>query len=137
VELTVLINIKRLKDWSARLVVAAVSPRKSESLKTHDELTDLSTGGAGEQRSLPSLLRLLYNYVVARYNDWKNKGKRVTLDHYQYRLEQCKKCTDYRSEDRCTHPDCGCFLSIKAWYASERCPHNNQWGEVPKDAIEQ
>ena len=105
------------------------------SAQQSQELKRIKTGGPGEQRRLPSLLRLLYNYLKAKYKDWKNKGKRVTFEHYLYRLEKCKKCTDYKNEDRCTHPDCGCFLSIKAWYVSERCPDDNKWGEVPQDAI--
>ena len=91
------------------------------------ELKQIKTGGLGEQRVLPSLLRLFYNYLKAKYRDWKNNGKRVSLECYIQRLDICKQCADYRNEDRCTHPDCGCFLSKKAWYASERCPNDNKW----------
>jgi len=104
--------------------------RSQITLDKSQELKQVKTGGLGEQRKLPSLLRLFYNYLKAKYRDWKNKGKRVTLECYIQRLDICKQCGDYRSEDRCTHPDCGCFLSEKAWYASERCPNDNKWVNV-------
>lgn len=65
--------------------------------------------------------RLVYNFVKAVIRDLFNKRKRVTAYIYIDRLNICALCV-YRAGDRCTHINCGCYLSKKAWWASEKCP---------------
>jgi hypothetical protein len=39
------------------------------------------------------------------------------------RMEICQACERFRPEDeRCAHPGCGCYLRLKTWLVSERCP---------------
>lgn len=39
------------------------------------------------------------------------------------RLSFCQDCDYYRPEDsRCSHPACGCYVRLKAWLYSQRCP---------------
>jgi len=84
-------------------------------------------GGKGKSHILPSSAKIISNFVKAKIRDFKNEHKRVNLDTYLYRLSICRSC-EYRNEDRCTHPDCGCYLSEKAWYDSEQCPLDvNRW----------
>ncbi len=71
----------------------------------------------------PSLPKMAANFAKATVKFIKNGGKLVTVEQYKKRLEQCNKneCGFYNGS-RCLHPSCGCFLSKKAWVASEDCP---------------
>ena len=48
-----------------------------------------------------------------------NGFKYASDDEYKRRLEICNECESNRN-DRCV--ECGCFVSIKAKWASEECP---------------
>jgi hypothetical protein len=48
-----------------------------------------------------------------------NGFKNVSLDEYKKRLNICNACK-FRSGKRCLK--CGCYLSKKAWWKSEKCP---------------
>jgi hypothetical protein len=71
----------------------------------------------------PSFPKMASNFGKAAVKFIKNGCKFVTLEQYKARLEQCNKneCGFYNGS-RCLHPDCGCFLSKKAWLESEDCP---------------
>jgi hypothetical protein len=72
--------------------------------------------------SLPPKITMAKNLAVALAKHIADAGKKVTFEQYQERLEICNKC-ELRLKNRCTHPKCGCFLDIKAWWASEQCPY--------------
>lgn len=39
------------------------------------------------------------------------------------RLSFCQGCEYYiQDAERCSHESCGCYVRIKAWMYSERCP---------------
>jgi len=74
-----------------------------------------------KKRKLPSKAKMAKNLAKAITKHVAGGLKRVAVEQYKERLEVCNTC-EYRSKARCTHLDCGCFLSIKAWWASETCP---------------
>ena len=73
-------------------------------------------------KSKPSSVRLAKNFGRAIINHIKDGLTKVSLQLYQKRLNTCNNCEEFYHEGRCLHPDCGCFLSKKAWWASENCP---------------
>lgn len=64
-----------------------------------------------------------------------NKGQTVPQDIYNQRLTTCRKCHLYDAKKgKCK--DCGCYLSIKASWASEKCPLN-KWVEHKMTGVAQ
>jgi hypothetical protein len=83
-----------------------------------------------QPKKLPSNMTMAKNLGKAVVKDIANKRKRVTMAEYTDRLAICNSC-NMREGDRCTHPGCGCSLSAKAWWDSERCPlPENKWKEA-------
>lgn len=72
-------------------------------------------------KKLPSTPKILKNFAKAVVKHVANGLETVSLPTYQNRLNICNKC-EMRSENRCTHEECGCFIDKKAWWASEECP---------------
>jgi len=70
----------------------------------------------------PSVVQLAKNFSKAVVKHVADGFEKVTLPVYQIRLNTCNECEEWYSEGRCLHPKCGCFLSNKAWWASESCP---------------
>jgi hypothetical protein len=75
----------------------------------------------------PSTINLVKNFSKAMINYAKSGFKHVTVEQYKDRLKVCQgdigvqRCEHY-DNGRCKHVDCGCFLSKKAWLATENCP---------------
>ena len=72
-----------------------------------------------------SLLDKAYNFVVAVTKYVKEGRKNVDDSTYKARLEACDTC-EYRKDHECTQ--CGCYVVLKAKWATERCP-KNLWPE--------
>lgn len=90
---------------------------------------DMST----EPKRMPSTAKVMDNFRKAVVKRWHSKKKRVSLNTYLIRTNACFNCV-MRYRNRCSHPDCGCVLSKKCWWASERCPHDNpRWIEDRSD----
>lgn len=49
---------------------------------------------------------------------------RVSAEEQNRRMEMCKACkTWYREQSqRCSHPDCGCYMRVKTWLVAQHCP---------------
>lgn len=64
---------------------------------------------------------LAKNFGNSALNHLANGMKKVTDEIYNSRIEKCKTCEYYdESLHRCKN--CGCFLKIKAYWDSEKCP---------------
>ena len=76
-----------------------------------------------EQPSLPPTIQMAKNFAKAMARHVADGLRKVTIDEYKARIATCNKnkC-GRRVKNRCTHPSCGCFVDIKAWWASEDCP---------------
>jgi len=74
-----------------------------------------------EDKKLPDKGQMVMNFIKAVAKHVADGMRKLTLDQYVERLNVCNTC-DLRSGNRCTHPDCGCYLDKKAWWASEECP---------------
>lgn len=69
----------------------------------------------------PSVVQLAGNFTKAVVKHLGDGMKKVDVQKYQRRLNQCNGCS-LRVKKRCTHEDCGCFIDKKAWWNSEECP---------------
>lgn len=83
-----------------------------------------------EPKKLPPTPVVINNFRKAVTKRLFTLGKRRTsLDVYLQRMEKCFNCI-HREKARCSHPDCGCILPYKGWWATERCPAKNpRWIE--------
>lgn len=75
--------------------------------------------------SLPPTIQMAKNFLKAAGKHVMDGMRKVTFEEYQARIDKCNKCVPpegWRMQNRCTHPSCGCFLDIKAWWRSEDCP---------------
>lgn len=92
------------------------TPIRSEGVKK------AGCGGCGGSRALPSLAQQAINYGKALARHALNPGKLPEVE-VKRRLQVCEGCEWFRPEDRrCAHTSCGCFLDVKATWASESCP---------------
>ena len=72
---------------------------------------------------------LISNFSHSLLNHIQSGFKQVDSDTKQARLEICKTCDQYDSSlIRCNN--CGCFLLIKAAWASEDCPLKKWSGDI-------
>lgn len=83
------------------------------------------------QPALPPTITMAQNLVKALVKHVGTGLTKVTTEQFKERLAVCNKCP-LRLKNRCTHPACGCFLEIKAWWASEDCPDTPpRWPRLP------
>ena len=76
--------------------------------------------------STPSFLQMAKNAGTSMVNHAMNSFQSVSADVKAQRIMICEGCEHYNSEStRCD--ECGCFINIKAGWASERCPIG-KWG---------
>lgn len=82
------------------------------------------------ERPLPSSGRMVKNFAKAATGEAVARvlGKNVVSDEeIDRRLSICRACLPpdgwYRaSDERCSHPDCGCWLRRKAAWRGQSCP---------------
>lgn len=66
-------------------------------------------------------MKEVVNFANSFYNHARDGFKKVEDSIYNNRIDICKSCEYFDSEDmRCKN--CGCFLDIKASWNSEKCP---------------
>ena len=83
------------------------------------------------QPELPPKIIMARNLVKAMAKHISDGLKKVTIAQFKERLAVCNTCP-LRVKNRCTHPKCGCFLEIKAWWSSENCPDDPpHWPSLP------
>ena len=73
------------------------------------------------QQQLPSVATLGKNFLKAIVMHAANGVKKVSKEEFKERLEQCNKCV-FHKDNRCSHMNCGCFITKKAKWKSEDCP---------------
>ena len=78
---------------------------------------------------MPSLLQQAKNLGNSLVKHVANGAKKVPNDIYESRINTCDSC-DYLQDDRCRA--CGCFVKLKAGWASEKCPLD-KWGTYNTD----
>ena len=75
----------------------------------------------GEKVKGPGIVKLAGNFAKAVANHLKDGGRKVSQEELQERLEQCNNC-QFLVKNRCRHMKCGCFITKKAKWRSEKCP---------------
>tara|TARA_Y100000310_G_C20516496_1_gene731450 strand:+ start:374 stop:805 length:432 start_codon:yes stop_codon:yes gene_type:complete len=69
----------------------------------------------------PSFLEMAKNAGTSMVNHAMNSFQSVPANVKEERISICQGCEHYNSEStRCN--ECGCFINIKADWASEKCP---------------
>ena len=82
--------------------------------------------------SIEELFNKAKNLTISTINHVSNGLKHVKEDIKEQRLSICKSCDKFNAENT-TCNECGCFLQIKSYWASEKCPLD-KWGhEVSTD----
>ena len=70
---------------------------------------------------MSEVFNLAGKFGKAVFNHAKDGFKKVDDETFSKRMEICKSCDLFNSEqDRCMQ--CGCFLNVKASWKSEKCP---------------
>ena len=71
-------------------------------------------------------MKRLINFTNSIINHASNNFYQVNLPTFEQRMSICKSCEKFNSTNT-TCNECGCFLNIKASWASEKCPLD-KWG---------
>jgi len=72
-----------------------------------------------------SAVDLLKNFARDSKDIIADKARLVASETKKQRLEICKDCSHIKGEGsqmRCLHPQCGCFMWIKAGFRKAKCP---------------
>lgn len=64
-------------------------------------------------------INTIINFTIAIIKHSLNGFRNVDLDTYIKRIDVCNKC-EHRNKNICSI--CGCYISKKAWWESEKCP---------------
>lgn len=71
----------------------------------------------------PSLWEEAKNFASALRNHASDDWRKTPLPVHEARQAICKGCEYFNPDtERCRHKKCGCKITAKAWWASERCP---------------
>ena len=72
-----------------------------------------------EKQKMPSVFKQAANFAKSAFNHMAS-GAHKAPDHvYKSRIEICNSC-DKLNGSKCS--ECGCFVSMKASWSSEKCP---------------
>lgn len=76
------------------------------------------------RRPMPSLVQQAANFVGAVVGHVAAGAPTASQETRDARLAICRtnECGFYREGDRCGHGGCGCYLTVKASWAEQRCP---------------
>ena len=88
--------------------------------------------GKENTNSMPSFLQTAKNAGTSLVNHAMNSFQSVPANVKEERIKICEGCEHYDSEStRCD--ECGCFINIKAGWASEKCPIDkwDMWMDGP------
>ena len=73
-----------------------------------------------KSQNMPSALVMVKNFGSSLLNYAANSFQSVSEHVKQERIKICEGCEYYTEDKRCS--ECGCFVHIKAGWASEKCP---------------
>lgn len=74
----------------------------------------------------PGVVQRVMNYgkAVAKYHC--NRGYKLPLEIVDERKSVCHTCNNYDAKlDRCQHRKCGCTISKKVTWSTEKCPQGH------------
>jgi len=84
----------------------------------------------------PGLLQRGWNFANAGIRHVANGLATVPDDVYETRLTECRRCELCDLQHMvCLQPKCGCFLNVKARWASEACPLG-KWKSTKISSVE-
>lgn len=78
----------------------------------------------------PSLARRVWNFAKAAVQHVALGMPTAPPEVQRARLALCLVCEQYRPDNEtCKHPQCGCFVRGKTYWAAQACPLG-KWGKV-------
>lgn len=78
-----------------------------------------------------NILELIKNFGKESLNFVQAGMPIVTKEEYKKRLETCNSCDILKDNGSCGL--CGCNMSVKAKWATSKCPHKpTKWEEIKK-----
>ena len=80
---------------------------------------DHEVSAEAEPQKMPSVFKQVANFAKSTFNHVASGAHKVPDHVYKSRLEICNSC-DKLHKSKCS--ECGCFVSMKASWASEKCP---------------
>ena len=89
--------------------------------------------GLGRKCKHDGVVKTFNRFAKSAAKHVVNGAAKVPTEIYRQRLEICRDCEFYNNENP-KHPrckECGCFLMVKASWASESCPLQ-KWVSVQK-----
>jgi len=93
-------------------------------------------GDSRISRPLPPVKQQLKNLARDGVKVIRNAAKTGTIlidaATAEKNAEICAKCEFFRqSDERCSHPRCGCFSRVKVWFSAMQCPDNPpRWSNI-------
>lgn len=105
--------------------------QKCKEEEKYRKLWDEQAGSCGAKQ-FPSLIERMRTFSVALAKHIENGFKRVTKLVYNKRMEICDGCPS-NIKGKCI--ECGCFLHIKADWATEDCPLG-KWPKIELPMID-
>ena len=96
------------------------------SALSSDQISATCKAPSKERKTMPSTMDMIKNFGSSMANHAMNSFQSVLPNVKEERIKICESCEHYDSESkRCS--ECGCFVHIKAGWASEKCPLD-KWG---------
>ena len=74
-------------------------------------------------QKMPSLARRAFTFAKSAISYVRSGMENVSETQYETRLKICEVCP-FRKDTQCTK--CGCFIEMKAKWATSTCP-DNRW----------
>ena len=75
------------------------------------------------ETKMPSLAKRAFSFAKSATDYVRSGMENVSETQYQTRLKICEVCT-FRKDSTCTK--CGCFIEVKAKWATSECP-DKRW----------
>jgi hypothetical protein len=88
------------------------------------EINNDSQNNQENAKRVMSIKQQIKNFTSSIINYTKSGFKNVTTEEYKERINVCNNCEYLDKNNRCS--ECGCFVAVKNWMESEKCP-KNKW----------
>tara|TARA_R110000744_G_scaffold115465_2_gene216072 strand:- start:292 stop:531 length:240 start_codon:yes stop_codon:yes gene_type:complete len=76
------------------------------------------------------IFELISNFSSEVYKYVKEGRPNVNEDEYKERIETCSTC-EHLNQQKATCKMCGCYMPVKATWATSNCP-KGKWKEIEK-----
>ena len=101
--------------------------------KVYGKASEVDVSKLSTSCSKPSILQMSKNLATSTIKHLANGAAAASPDQQKLRLSICESCDLFDADSkRCN--SCGCFVNIKATWASESCPEGKWTAEKKKSS---